>query len=75
MPLLAIGQPIEGREPRLLVENRLAPGGHRFALVVTNDRGIESAPDEIVVTVARLVIGDPIPIVIDPLRGDVRGPL
>jgi hypothetical protein len=75
MPVLAIRQPIEQRAPVLRVENRLAVGAHRFALVVTNDRGIESEPDEFVVTVTRLVIRDPVIPVVDPLRGELRDPI
>lgn len=75
MPVLAIRQPIEQREPLLRVENRLDVGAHRFALVVVNDRGIESEPDEFVVTVTRLVVRDPVIPVIDPLRGGLRDPV
>lgn len=75
MPVLAIRQPIEQREPLLRVENRLDVGAHRFALVVVNDRGIESEPDELVVTVTRLVIRDPVIPIVDPLRGGLRDPI
>lgn len=51
MPVLTIGQPLESRRPTLLVENKLAAGPHRFALVVVDEAGNESVPDVLVVTV------------------------
>jgi hypothetical protein len=68
-------------EPRLLVENALAPGTHRFALVVVDAAGNESAPAVLEVQVTRplrpgIPIDRPIGRVID--RGPVRplpGPL
>ncbi|MFY7863299.1 MAG: hypothetical protein ACOVRJ_00485 [Roseateles sp.] len=38
-------------QPRLVVHNQLAPGRHRFALVVVDEHGRASAPDICVVTV------------------------
>lgn len=73
MPVLAINQPLEQREPVLLVENRLAVGVHRFALVVVDDRGIESAPDVISVSVRRAIVVTPGPVLVDT-RIDVPGP-
>ena len=52
MPVMAPNQPIEVRTPTLLVENALAAGRHRFALVVIDQRG-ESRPDIIEVEVRR----------------------
>jgi hypothetical protein len=52
MPVMAPNQPIEVRTPTLLVENALAAGRHRFALVVVDQRG-ESRPDIIEVEVRR----------------------
>ena len=51
MPVLAPGQPITTGEPRLLVENQLAPGRYRFRLTVVDDGGLESDPAELIVTV------------------------
>ncbi len=53
MPILVPNQPLEQREPVLVVQNRLAPGRHRFTLVVVNARGVASEPDEVTVTVRR----------------------
>ena len=53
MAVLALNQPLTAREPVLVVENKLAPGAHRFSLVVIDDRGLESAPDVLVVTVRK----------------------
>lgn len=67
MPVLAPNQPIEQREPVLVVQNRLAVGAHRFALVVVNERGVESAPDVLTVTVRRAVVVTPVDTRIDEL--------
>jgi len=77
MPVLVPGRPIEQREPLLVVQNRFEPGVHRFALVVVNDRGIESEPDVIAVTVRRAIVVRPDPLVLDPvvLRPDPIGPV
>jgi hypothetical protein len=53
MPVMAPNQPIEVRTPTLLVENALAFGRHRFALVVIDDRRRESRTDIIEVEVRR----------------------
>ena len=53
MTVLSIDKPITQAKPVLLVENKLALGPHRFSLVVVNDRGIESAPATLVVTVRK----------------------
>ena len=76
VPVLAINQPIEQREPTLQVQNRLEPGLHRFSLVVVNDRGVASEPDLFTVTVRRVVVVDPVrppvigpaPVVVEPVR-------
>jgi hypothetical protein len=76
MPVLAVNQPIEQREPLLVVQNRLAVGAHRFALVVVNDRGVESAPDVLTVTVRRAVVVTPVDPRIDtPVLTPVRPPV
>jgi len=51
MAILTPGRPHTQAQPRLVVENPLKPGLHRFQLIVTDERGTESAPDEIVVRV------------------------
>lgn len=51
MPKLQLQKPFETTEPRLLVENILRPGRHRFRLVVVDTDGTESEPADILVTV------------------------
>ena len=51
MTVLSVGRPLESRLATLLVENRLAVGRHRFALVVIDNDGNESEPDVLTVTV------------------------
>lgn len=49
--MLSVDKPLESKVATLLVENRLAAGQHRFALVVIDADGNESAPDVLTVTV------------------------
>ena len=51
MAVLVPDQPHATREPAVVVENRLLPGRYRFRLVVEDDEGNRSAPDERVVVV------------------------
>lgn len=51
MPVLRRHQAVSSPQPRLVVQNKLPPGRHRFALVVVDEHGRESAPDICVVTV------------------------
>ncbi|MBL9035445.1 MAG: hypothetical protein JNN33_11820 [Rhodospirillaceae bacterium] len=51
MAILIPGRPYTQAQPRLMVENKLKPGLHRFRLTVTDESGNESAPDEIVMRV------------------------
>lgn len=51
MAVLTVGKPLESKAATLLVENKLAAGRHRFALVVIDGDGNESAPDVLTVTV------------------------
>ncbi|HQC95210.1 MAG TPA: hypothetical protein PK306_05840, partial [Aquabacterium sp.] len=51
MAVLPLGRPLESKAATLLVENKLAAGQHRFALVVIDGDGNESAPDVLTVTV------------------------
>lgn len=53
MAVLAVRKPVDSKLPALLVENKLPLGQHRFSLVVIDDRGLESAPDVLVVTVRK----------------------
>lgn len=55
-------RPVTTAEPRVVVDAGLPPGRHRFRLVVVNDRGIPSEPDEAVVTVVRTTTPPPPPI-------------
>ena len=85
MPVLALNQPIEQREPVLVVQNRLAPGLHRFSLVVVNDRGVASQADLLTVTVRQAVVTDPVRptvpspvppvVVVQPVRPPTPGPV
>lgn len=51
MAILVIGRPLSQTQPRLVIENQLKPGLHRFRLIVTDASGNESAADEVVVRV------------------------
>lgn len=51
MPVLQLNRPVVSTEPRLVVQNLLPPGQHRFELVVVDEHGRASAPDVWVVTV------------------------
>lgn len=51
MPVLQQNRPVVSTEPRLVVQNLLPPGQHRFELVVVDEHGRASAPDVWVVTV------------------------
>ena len=53
MPVFVPNQPVTTREPMVVVE-RLPAGRHRFRLIVEDDEGNRSAPDEVIVTVVRL---------------------
>jgi hypothetical protein len=77
MPVLALNQPVEQREPLLTVQNRLEPGVHRFALVVVNERGAQSEPSVISVTVRRGIVVNPGPVLVNPgvVRPDPIGPV
>lgn len=44
MPELSVNQPLEQDDPKLVVENRLPPGRHSFALEVVDERGRVSLP-------------------------------
>ncbi len=66
MPVLALNQPFESPRPNVVVENALAPGRHRFALTVIDDSGQESATDQVVIEVRRVIV--------EPVRPPVAPP-
>ena len=68
MASFVIGQPLTTTEPRVVVDAGLKPGLHRFQLVVVDDGGQASKPDEAVVEVAaRLIPGEVVtPVVLNP---------
>jgi len=51
MVALAKNRPVSQDGARLRVTRRLAPGRHRFSLVVVDDAGNRSAPDIVTVVV------------------------
>lgn len=55
MVTLVVNRPFKTDSPTLQVDNKLRPGTHVFRLVVVDDEGLESRPDEITVTVQRSV--------------------
>lgn len=59
MPVLRRDQPVSSSQPRLVVQNQLAPGRHRFALVVVDELGRASAPDILEVTVQASIQNPP----------------
>lgn len=61
MATLEPGVPLTQAEPLLKVDNRLAPGRHRFQLEVIDDAGLVSDPALLVVVVAPLVEPEPFP--------------
>lgn len=52
MARFVINQTLFTREPRIVVDAGLRPGLHRFRLVVTDDQGLKSRADELVVQVS-----------------------
>jgi hypothetical protein len=55
------GRPVRLNVPSVVVDAGLEPGEHRFRLVVVNQRGTQSQPVEVTVTVVRLVPRPPLP--------------
>jgi hypothetical protein len=70
MAVLPLGKALEQEKPVLLVENKLAAGKHRFTLVVINDKGEESEPTSLDVSIGGLIVPPRRPVT--PL--DRRGP-
>jgi len=69
MSKLALNKPFDTRDPNIVVENALAIGRHRFALVVVDDQGNESTPVQHVVDVRRTIITP-----LQPIVGPVSPP-
>jgi hypothetical protein len=74
MPTLAQGRPFDSDRPTVVVENALAVGRHRFALIVIDGDGRESMPDELVLEVQRSRLVSPVPGVLQPITPN-RPPL
>jgi hypothetical protein len=74
MPTLAQGRPFDSDRPTVVVENALAIGRHRFALIVIDGNGKESLPDELLVEVQRSRLVGPVPGVLQPIEPN-RPPL
>jgi hypothetical protein len=55
MAIFERGIPVSTEVPGVAVEGRFKPGLHRFSLVVVDERGRESVPDELVVEVSDTV--------------------
>ena len=63
MARFAINQTQVTREPRVVVDAGLRPGLHRFRLVVSDDSGNASRPDELVVQISALTpVGGFVPV-------------
>lgn len=63
MARFAINQTQVTREPSVVVDAGLRPGLHRFRLVVSDDAGNASRPDEVVVQVSALTpVGGFVPV-------------
>lgn len=54
MARFEINQTLFTREPAIVVDAGLRPGLHRFRLVVSDEQGLASRPDEVVVQVSTL---------------------
>jgi hypothetical protein len=65
MAVFKVNEPLETREPFIAVD-RLPLGRHRFQLVVEDQFGNASQPDEITVTVRRPIVGPARPVVTEP---------
>lgn len=72
--ILPVGKTLEQEKPVLLVENKLAAGKHRFTLVVVNEKGVESDPVSLDVSVGTgIVPRRPVTPVVTPIdRGPIR---
>lgn len=78
MASFVIGRPVTTAEPRIVVDAGLKPGFHRFQLVVVDDGGQASKPDEALVEVAlRLIPGEisVTPVILNPVPIDRLRPV
>jgi len=53
MARFQVNEPIRSQRPVIVVDPGLAPGVHRFELVVTDSRGRRSAPAVVAVNIVR----------------------
>lgn len=67
-------KPFESARPTVVVDRGLAPGDHRFRLVVVNGTGVSSKPVDVIVTIepGRLtvpgnIVINPTPVVTPPI--------
>ena len=67
MVQFVIGQSVTTKVPQVTVDAGLKPGAHRFRLVVTDEQGLQSRVDEIVVQVREGVIDPRPPVLTDPI--------
>ncbi|MBL8350598.1 MAG: hypothetical protein JNL87_09805 [Burkholderiaceae bacterium] len=77
MATFAINQTLVTREPVISVDAGLRPGLHRFRLVVSDDQGLSSVPDEVVVQISAIsAVGGfmPVPRVVAPAATAARPP-
>lgn len=56
MVAFVIGKAVRTAEPTVLVDAGLKAGRHRFRLVVVDEQGLESAPDEQIVEVGDTLV-------------------
>jgi len=81
MVAFAVGKPVTTDTPVVTVDAGLPPGQQRFTLVVVDDSGRRSQPDQMIVTIlGRIVVGPvitppPIGPAVDPTRPPVTGPV
>lgn len=63
MARFVIDQTVFTRESSIVVDAGLRPGLHRFRLVVTDDQGLDSRADEVVVQISSLTpVGGFVPV-------------
>jgi hypothetical protein len=67
MAVFRLNQPVSTNVPVVIVDAGLPAGTYRFRLVVVDDQGNQSAPDEQVVTIVRGPLVLPVP-PLEPVR-------
>jgi hypothetical protein len=67
MVQFVIGQSVTTKLPQVTVDAGLKPGAHRFRLVVTDEQGLQSRVDEIVVQVREVIVDPRPPVLTDPI--------